>query len=352
MRCITIAREITAQGESVVFFVADKESKELFDLYGGDLKSCSVVVLGTDYRDMEAEVPILRKELVERSVKVLLVDSYQVTGKYFEELSDVCALVYMDDLGKQAYPVDVLINYSGYYKTLCYEEMYKAVSGQSGKNTELLLGLKYAPLRQQFYQEGSFSFDKDKKDTITIMLSSGGSDSFNMLFGVLDAAIKRGIINAVGNRRITWKVVAGNMVKTIDELKKIAGDHPNVEICMNVSDMAGLMRSCDLAVAASGTVLTECAAVELPVICYQVADNQKYNVEYWQGTGGMVFAGDVSKSVEDRQKTLDRILDEISSILPDRVRLPEMKERLLGITDGKGAVRIAKALLELEKKED
>ena len=58
MRCLTIAKELVRLGESVTFFVADDESKALFDAYVGDLgSSIDVVVLGTNWQDMERVPP-------------------------------------------------------------------------------------------------------------------------------------------------------------------------------------------------------------------------------------------------------------------------------------------------------
>ena len=86
MRCITIAKEIVKQGESVTFFVADEESRELVELYARGVSGIETVVLGSNWQDMGKEIPALRRELDERKTKALLVDSYQVTVRYFEEL--------------------------------------------------------------------------------------------------------------------------------------------------------------------------------------------------------------------------------------------------------------------------
>ena len=341
MRCITIAREIVKQGETVTFFVADEESRELVDLYASEVSGIETVVLSSDWQDMEKEIPALRRELEQRRISALLVDSYQVTQGYFRELRDVCTLAYMDDLGKEPYPVDILINYSGYYEMLGYEELYKGQTGHDGKATELLLGLNYAPLREQFYAEDdSGSRDEGEK---SVLIASGGADQYRMLSGVLKALEERGIIADAG-----FKVVAGNMVADLDVLDGFAAKYENVEILKNVEHMAELMRSCDLAVAAAGTMLTECAAVGLPVIYYQVADNQKFNVSFWQGTGGMSFAGDVTQEGK-RDEALSGICREVKGLLTDKEKLAGMKKALAGVTDGRGAVRIAKALLTSNK---
>ena len=55
MRCITIAKELVALGESVTFFVADNEGKSLVDSVGKELDHFEVVVLGRAYDHMEDE---------------------------------------------------------------------------------------------------------------------------------------------------------------------------------------------------------------------------------------------------------------------------------------------------------
>ena len=338
MRCITIAKEIVKQGESVTFFVADEESGELVGLYAGGVSGIETVVLGTDWQDMEKEIPTLGRELIERKVSALLVDSYQVTVRYFEELKDICTLVYMDDLGKEPYPVDILINYSGYYESLGYNELYKGQSGHRGTPTELLLGLSYAPLREQFYSGDDSA--GTKSDAFTILVTSGGTDNYRMLSGIIKAMEDEGLLS-----KADFKVVAGNMACSLDELESYSSMYRNVELLKNVDQMAELMRSCDLAVAAAGTMLTECAAVGLPVICYQVADNQKFNVSFWQGTGGMSFAGDVTDE-KARAEALSNICTQVRGLLTKKEKIQEMKRALKGVTDGRGAVRIAKALLQ------
>ncbi len=413
MRCITIAKELLALGAEVTFFVADEESRRFFDTVDCTWGT-GLVVLGTDWQDMEGELPILSKELKDRDISILLVDSYKVTKEYFSELSKVCALAYMDDLGKEAYPVDLLVNYSGYYEQIGYDELYRGVLTRGGEPVRMLLGLKYAPLRQQFWREDCGGRAHDKKvdsavepvtninadlsvctsadgdederttwlsdKTLQVLLTAGGADMHGMLLGVLEEMAEKGIVRAAADlkdehesevqgtdknrelvdgtecydsctgdaRGIDIHVVVGSLVRDIDGVRRFAECHENVILHENVENMAALMRSCDVAIAAAGTMLTECAAIGLPAIYYQVADNQKFNVEFWQRTGGMVFAGDVSSGdALEKQRVLASICDNIKRIMNNESDLLNMKASLSGITDGRGAIRISKAIIDL-----
>ena len=172
MRCITIARALVMQGESVTFFVADSESEGLLRSFSDEEFQCTV--LGTDYRNMESELDILERELRDKEIRIILVDSYQVTTGYFERLSKLCKVAYLDDLAENSYSADVVINYSGYSINMGYDKLYAGVRGFGDHETKLLLGLRYAPLREQFYRE-SFEVD-DQYDT-----ESDSSEKFNIL---------------------------------------------------------------------------------------------------------------------------------------------------------------------------
>lgn len=381
MRCITIARQIIRLGEKVTFFFADEESKSLFDDFANALDGVEAVVLGTDWQDMEGELPLLREEIINKNIDILLTDSYKVTKGYFLKLSEVCRNAYMDDLGKEAYPVDILINYSGFYESIGYDKLYEDSRTRRGEKTRFLLGLDYAPLREQFYEErtgpadevqnieetgdgqqqSESAFRQDKKKTFDVLLTAGGADMHGMLPGTLRELEDSGIIagrqdetdaqngsaeSTLDMRRPVIHVVVGSLVSDLDAIRRFVDEHPQVILHEKVNDMAGLMRSCDIAVAAAGTMLTECAALRLPVIFYQVADNQNLNVQFWQKTGGMIFAGDVSGGDPAvKQQVLKTICDNIRDVTLDSEKLFSMSRSLEGITDGRGAQRIAKELV-------
>ncbi len=407
MRCLTIASEIINHGQQVAFFVADEESSALLKDFSGDIEGIEIVVLGSDWQDLDEEIPTLTKELTARDIKVLLVDSYQVTKAYFAELSKVCKIAYMDDLGKEPYPLDLLINYSGYYEQIGYADLYKGTTNSNGEAVRMLLGLMYAPLREQFYREQScevrFSNEdsdnkqsnsgvsashtgqaniKDDKQSLNILVTAGGADMHGMLLGVAKELARQGLLEISmeltgkglqvesteqpgeglqgGSTELSKKelhgvpasitvhAVVGSLVNNKDEIRSFADQHENIVIHEKVTDMASLMRGCDLAIAAAGTMLTECAAIGLPAIYYQVADNQKFNVEFWQKTGGMIFAGDLSSgATADKHKVLTCICDHIKSIIDNTSNLVSMRRALAGVTDGKGAVRIAEELMKI-----
>lgn len=356
MRCITIAKAVISCGESVTFFIADEESQVLLKEKIKDLPDIHVITLNTVWDDMEGELPVLIEQLQLRNIDTLIVDSYKVTYDYFKAIDRVCRTVYIDDLHEGIYPVDILINYSGYYDIFDYEKDYSKVHGHDMKPTRLLLGLMYAPLREQFYtvencdKESKVAslyedinrveVEKDGRDKagMDILFACGGADTQNMIIPILNAVVDRGLCGG----SFIWHVVVGDYVANADSIEAFAAMHDGITIHRSVQNMASLMRTCDLAVVAAGTMLTECAAIRLPAVFYQVADNQRYGTEYWSKPGRMIYAGDVTA---DKDKVIAAIIREVSALSADRGRLSEISECIGHITDGRGAKRIAEVLL-------
>ncbi|SFC17018.1 UDP-2,4-diacetamido-2,4,6-trideoxy-beta-L-altropyranose hydrolase [Butyrivibrio sp. YAB3001] len=357
MRCITIAKALVKLGQEVTFFIADKESETLLksgisdwnedklessNKLNAENGSVKIVVLESNWQDMDGELDTLITKLQLFNVATLLVDSYMVTENYFDRLKDICRIAYLDDLCERAYSIDLLINYSGYSGEMGYEAKYAGREGFCKTPTKFLLGLKFAPLREQFYtdiEDKEFA-EEDFVNDPNILLSTGGADTCEMIVPFLREVTSRGL-----NEKASWHVVVGDYVKEPDKIKAFIDSTEGIFMHRSVRNMAELMKKCDVAVMAAGTMLTECAATHLPTVFYQVADNQKYNVKFWKEVNGMAFAGDVSTSEDAKEIAINSICNEINDIISDAARLNAMTEGIGSITDGRGAIRIAEELI-------
>ena len=355
MRCITIAKQLNKLGCRVCFFTADEFAKELLDRAGVEQ-----VCLHTEWNDMEAELPALRAALTEKGCKKLLVDSYCVSVRYFEELSDLCKLIYIDDCFEGIYPVDMIINYNAFHTRFNYKEAYEKAYG--GK-TKLLLGTAYVPLREEFdrragglckedkrYEEDKLYgedklksednlYEKNKSSKKNVLISSGGGDAYNAIGGVLESALKDD-----GFDNVVFHAVVGSFNRNEAELERLSKEHENICLHRNVTDMAKLMAGCDAAVSAAGTMLFELSALQVPTVFFVSADNQKYDSEFFAKGERMSFAGDIRSK---RDECLKNVCIQLKQILQDEELRLRMKKALHEVTDAKGARRIAEAIVKL-----
>lgn len=332
MRCITIAKQLILAGNKVLFFTADEYAGELLEQAG-----MPYVCLHTRWDHMEDEITLLREELPKVNCRKLIVDSYQVTEKYFSSLSDLCKLIYIDDCFEKVYPVDMVINYNAYHVRFPYEEAY------AGK-AKLLLGTAYVPLREEFGNAADdfVKYDDNSAGSMIdthILLSSGGGDPCNALSGILSEATQDQIL-----QNIIFDVVVGGFNQNVKALERQAKEHPNIRLHYHVQHMAELMGQCTAAVSAAGTTLYELCAMQIPTIFFASADNQQYDHEFFAKEERMLCAGDIR---EDRDRCLKEICSRLKLILEDEKMRDRMKKKLHEVTDGRGAQRIAEEIIEL-----
>ena len=324
MRCMTIMEEVKKMvGDREILFVcADEDSARTAKDRG-----FRAVTLESDYRDPEGELPCWEK-LTEAypGQHTILVDSYFVTASYLAALKKFCRKLYlMDDLQEKSYPVDGVINYNVFADPALYARMYE------GQDTELLLGSRYVPIRPEFLHHRV----EPSREVKQVLITTGGGDADN---------IGGRILEAIYRERITFHLVAGRFNPHLEELNAFARLHPNVQIHSNVSDMAGLMAQCDLAVTAGGTTIYELAALGIPFFCFSYAQNQEALTRY---IGGHRIAGYCGAWHLDATGALTNIVREFDCACDDftlRQRWHCSEKELI---DGLGARRLAEHLASI-----
>lgn len=327
MRCITIARQLISLGCEVIFYTADE--------YGGKLLAQAdmpYVCLHTEWNHMETETEALCEELVKANCQKLLVDSYYVTEKYFQSLTDLCKLIYIDDCFENIYPVDMLINYNVYHTRFPYKETYMG-------RTKLLLGTQYVPLREEFGNAVCANSILHNGNGTHVLLSSGGGDPCNALAGIIETVTQDETF-----KDVIFDVVVGMFNRNAEELKRLANIHPNICLHEYVEHMAPLMSGCTAAVSAAGTTLFELCATQTPTVFFASADNQQYDHEFFSNEEIMLYAGDIR---ETRVQCLHDISSSLKRILRDEALRDKMKRKLYEVTDGRGAYRIAEEIIRL-----
>lgn len=319
MRCMAIANQLQKQGETVTFLVADEYPVDMLNENG-----FSYIVLHTDWNDMESELLLLKELIQEYEVCVLFVDSYQVSGLYFTELSKTVKVIYLDDRNAFPYDVSEIINYSHYYRDFEYEKVYGA------SDVKLWLGCEYIPLREEFCEMEQ----KDISEYIqNVMITTGGTDRYHVSDLVLEMLSKQ-------YPDIVFHMVVGRFFDNADRLKALAEERKNVKLYERIAKMSALMSECDIAISAGGTTLYELCAAGIPTICFSVADNQVQGIKAMKEQDIMLAAGDIRDGREIFGK---RLVMSFERLQERKVRLAYSR-RMQGLVDGKGAERIARII--------
>lgn len=330
MRCLSIADELRERGADVTFVTAGDETGDLIRSRGFQNH-----ILHSDYDRMEQELPVLRGYLKEYGPDLILVDSYYVTDAYMEALRRICKTAYIDDLGQPVYPVDLLINYNIYGSELPYEKYY--VEKEIPLPDRILTGCRYAPLRAEFRQ-GRRSRVRDR--VTDVLITTGGGDKANTsgrLCRKLFEERKRG-----QHGGIHYHVICGPFAQNRQELMEIASADDAFVIHDFVTNMSEFLIEYDLAVSAGGSTMYELCSMGLPTICFTFADNQRLQAECFDRTTEVKNAGNMT---DHPAETIDRIAERLSQLEQDSALRQAVREQMLALVDGRGAIRIAEALL-------
>ncbi len=326
MRCITIAEAISEK-EQVFFLCADSESAAL-----AKQKGFYALVLETDYHNMETELPFLRKTfdyLLQNNEQrmdtpVILVDSYFVTDYYLRALSQYGTVVLLDDLAKDAFPVNTVINYNAFATKAQYTKLYK------GRNTECYIGCDYVPLRTQFMRRDY----TPRNQVCDVLITTGGSDKDN---------IAAQILQQIYEEPIRYHVISGKFNPNHKALEQLKNSKKNIFIHYDISDMASTMESCDLAITAGGTTIYELAVVGVPFICFSYAENQEKLTEL---IGKQELGKYAGKFHVEPRKTLEKIQYFCNELINDFDLRTDYSQKTTKMVDGFGADRIARILKE------
>lgn len=335
MRCLSVADALLKRGEEVLFVTADDTPVPLLTKKGIPCR-----VLHTDYADMEAELPKLWEVL--REDISILVDSYYVTEKYLAALKKRITTIYMDDIYAFSYPVDMLINYNIYGEEMGYEK------DTAFADTKLLLGTEYVPLREEFSAGAGYARSRKElsagAENVTpaaggILITTGGSDSFNLAEQLLTEAMK---YDALKTKE--YHVVSGSLNPHIGELQALAQEHGNIHIHCNVTNMAELMAESKVALSAGGSTLYELCAMGVPTIAFSFAENQERLVRTFVKRGIAQYGGNYRT---DGNKMIQNTIAGLETLLEDGNLRAEYREKARTLVDGKGAGRIAEAIQAL-----
>lgn len=322
MRCISIAQAVREQGETCIFFTCENNlAAELLEEY-----RFPYCFIRESYDEKEKELYTLQREIEKRDIRVVLLDSYEVTEEYLKRLHQMVKLVYMDDLNSFLYDVDGVVNYS-----LHASEALYAPFGYSG--TDFLLGHKYIPLRKEFC---GGDFRRNSGKVRNIMLTTGGTDPFGITAGVLQGW------NFEKFGDVTFHVVAGQYFdgEYRNKLRELAENRENVILYENLFQLSGVMERCDAAFSAGGTTVLELCAMGVAVVGMAFADNQSAVFGY--AKEGMI-AGAVDILQEDGLKKARDIMEKL---IEDLEYFKRVQERARTFVDGKGAGRLADYLIK------
>lgn len=337
MRCMAIAKGFRKIGEEVIFFLAEeKETQRLKE------QNMPYVILHSDWRKLEQELPDFKQVLKQYHVTKLIVDSYQATRYYLESLNQEVKTIYMDDMVTENYPIAGVIHYSNWAWDTSYEKRYE------NQDTVCMAGMQYTPLREEFYpaEEHTGKTGREKN----ILITTGGTDPYNVAGRLLEYVktqmecrpdLETDLEKLFYHAH--FLVISGSMNQNKPFLEKLAEENHWITLYENVNHMGKLMRDSYLAVSAGGTTLYELCACKVPTVCFSFADNQAGFTKEMGKQEIMCDAGD-ARGQED---IIKNIYQQLVKLWNNEKLCGRYREKMGQIVDGKGVERIVEKIQKM-----
>lgn len=322
MRTKSIAAQLKGLGAKVLYALADERGKKLIN---NEFQS---VVLSSNYECLDDEINTLSSVIKEQKIKLILLDSYFVTPKYFKELKKLAKVAYIDDLDAFAYECEALINYGAFFD----KNEYKARQNLVKKH---FLGSEFAPLRAEFYSTQKSSKNTQKKQ---VLLTTGNTDLLGIMPRLLEA-----FLSDESLKNLEFLAISGAFNEHENKLLALSAKHKNIKVLKNPENMAQIMAEADFVLSAGGSTLYELASLAKAVICFSIAANQN-NIKSWAEAGAMLYTGDAKV---DSHSVVARSVNLLKSLLNDENLAKTLGQKAHFFVDGKGAIRLAKKLLSL-----
>ena len=277
-----------------------------------------------------------RQAVAECQFDWLVTDHYGIDATWERAMIDRCSrILAIDDLANRDHVADLLVDQNVHAKPST------RYASRLPSQCEQLLGPKYAILRPEFAQFRERSAASDSKAPKRLMLFMGGMDEHNVTTGVL-----RSLAELPCRIEYEVHVILGGsnphreIVDQACESLRDQWDCP-VHLHVQVSQMAELMASMDLAIAAGGTNTWERCCLGIPTGIISVAENQTAVARHLDSMGVAKFLG-VDHDSDDSSWR-----DPLKDFLSDTTLHRSMATASSKLVDGQGVTRIAQHMISL-----
>lgn len=315
VRCVALAEELVERGVSVKF---------LSDLGGVDWAGQQLAQRGLPWHPPPYD-PVALVAAAERlELDALVIDSYTLPPQHSEAVRKtgrtVLAIVDGDFRGQSA---DIYVD----------QNLDATITTDDAIG---LAGLDYALLRSSVRQLRPLDAPVHPTSrTPKVVAFFGGTDAYRAAPQIAGLLARTGV-------SFEATIVAADDSLRRDLLAVVPGPGQRFEIISPTDDLPKLLAGADLAVSASGTSTWELLCLGLPAALVWVVDNQILGYDRTMARGYAAGIGQLSHLSDDSVTTLRQLLT-------DADLRTTLAAKAWAAVDGRGAERVADALLGLER---
>jgi len=208
-------------------------------------------------------------------------------------------------------------------------ERYRRVF--QGPDSSLLLGTRYALLSEKAAEvRAKCKFSQNVKK---IVISCGGGDDRGVILRCLRYLTSL-------DQSIERHIFVTNVNPNITEIREYLKGEKNQSSFLHVDqrDFVKDLSEMQLGILTGGTTTFEAAAVGLPMVLIQIADNQGPSCEAWDKMGAAVFLGELE------QGSSHKLVNTLKTLIDDPEKRKLMSETGRAVLDCKGTKRVVRKL--------
>ena len=257
----------------------------------------------------------------------LIVDHYAIDQQWQAELKPYYhKLMVIDDIADRQHLCDILLDQT-------YGDTPEKYAGLVPQNCTLLMGTQYALLRPEFAQWRELSLKRREQIALNhLLITLGGIDVDNVTSAVLLA-----LQSCKLPEKLKITVVMGANAPHLQAVTELAEQmscelNLQVNIKVNVANMAELMANADLAIGGSGSTSWERCCLGLPTLVIVLAENQKGIAKNLKKAGAATVL---------EMNELDKFYTSFEDLMQNRQAITSASSN---IVDGQGVARVIEKL--------
>ncbi len=336
MRCMTLAEELK-QRDVHIRFVSRDLPEYLCDMLAA--KGIEFVALESGATPLpvgdlahshwlnasqEQDAQATKQALSDRTWDWLVVDHYALDARWESALrSSVGQIMAIDDIADRHHDCDVLLDQN------LYTNMQERYEGKVPTHCHLLLGPRYALLRDEFREARKRARQRSGRIK-RILVFFGGMDAANYTGRAIEA------LAGLEIKALQVDVIIGMQHPCREQIEALCESH-GYHCHVQTKHMAELMTNADLAIGAGGSAMWERCCLGLPALSICVADNQRKQIAD-AAEQGLIYA---LASDDSLASVLQR---HTKSLLENASLLKLISRTAMQEVDGLGVNRVASAL--------
>ena len=264
---------------------------------------------------LQYDIDQTKKYVIKNKIDLVIVDKFKTTIKYLRAINKITKVIFISDIWKIDYPVDLVVNGFIGYKNSIRKNKF---------GSKCLLGPNYQILNKKFYKP-----IHKKQKQFDVLVTFGGYDEHNIVKNFCESFVKI-------KSNLRARIILGPSTKLTKNLTKFQKDYPEkLSITKTTNSMYDEISNAKFGLCAGGLTSYEFASFNLPfaIIC-----QHKHQLETSRMWEKKKFAKNFGLP---KKSTSNQIYDFIVS---DNFKKLPSKSRIM---DEKGIKRIEQEILKM-----